>query len=81
MAKVIFNLYDAKAALSKLVDRAAKGEEIVIAKNGHPLVKLVAVARKEHWPGGGEGQVFIAEVFDVPLASEPAHAFEGRDDE
>lgn len=40
MTKV--NLYEAKTQLSKLVDRAAAGEDIVIAKNGTPVVVLVA---------------------------------------
>jgi prevent-host-death family protein len=39
----IFNLYEAKNQLSSLVDRAASGEEIVIAKHGRPLAKLVPV--------------------------------------
>ena len=38
----IFNLYEAKNQLSSLVDRAASGEEIVIAKHGQPMAKLVA---------------------------------------
>jgi len=41
----IFNLYEAKNQLSSLVDRAASGEEIVIAKHGQPMVKLVAVPK------------------------------------
>lgn len=40
MTKV--NLYEAKTQLSKLVDRAAKGEDIIIAKNGEPVAVLVA---------------------------------------
>lgn len=40
------NLYQAKTQLSALVDRAAAGEEIVIAKNGKPLAKLVAFKPK-----------------------------------
>ncbi|HYD89779.1 MAG TPA: type II toxin-antitoxin system prevent-host-death family antitoxin [Vitreimonas sp.] len=39
------NLYEAKTQLSKLVDRAAKGEDIVIAKNGEPVAVLVAPAK------------------------------------
>jgi prevent-host-death family protein len=39
------NLYEAKTNLSQLVEDAAKGEEIVIAKNGKPMVKLVAATR------------------------------------
>jgi prevent-host-death family protein len=38
------NLYEAKTYLSSLVDRAAKGEEIVIAKAGKPMAKLTALA-------------------------------------
>ncbi len=38
------SLYDAKTRLSALVDRAAAGEEIVIAKNGVPLARLVPIA-------------------------------------
>lgn len=37
------NLYEAKTQLSSLVDRAAAGEEIVIAKNGKPMARLVAI--------------------------------------
>jgi prevent-host-death family protein len=37
----VFNLYEAKNQLSSLVDRAASGEEIVIAKHGQPMAKLV----------------------------------------
>lgn len=39
------NLYEAKTQLSKLVDRAAAGEDIVIAKNGRPVAVLVALER------------------------------------
>jgi prevent-host-death family protein len=43
MTKV--NLYEAKTQLSKLVDRAAAGEDIVIAKNGTPMAVLVAPSK------------------------------------
>jgi prevent-host-death family protein len=39
------NLYEAKTHLSRLVDEAAKGTEIVIAKNGKPLARIVALAK------------------------------------
>ena len=44
----VFNLYEAKNQLSSLVERAASGEEIIIAKHGRPMAKLVPVkvARK-----------------------------------
>ena len=41
MPDYIYNLYEAKTRLSHLVDRAAKGEEILLAKSGVPLAKLV----------------------------------------
>lgn len=47
MASTQVNLYEAKTQLSSLVDRAAKGEEIVIAKSGKPLARLTALADAE----------------------------------
>ena len=47
------NLYAAKIQLSKLVDRAAAGEEIVIAKAGKPMAKLVPLERAEEAPRAG----------------------------
>jgi prevent-host-death family protein len=44
------NLYEAKTQLSSLVERAAKGEEIVIAKAGKPMAKLVAAKTAEKTP-------------------------------
>jgi prevent-host-death family protein len=44
------NIYEAKTQLSSLVERAANGEEIVIAKAGKPMAKLTALAAKEESP-------------------------------
>jgi prevent-host-death family protein len=44
------NLYEAKTHLSSLVERAAKGEEFVIAKAGKPMARLVAAATEEETP-------------------------------
>ena len=57
------NLYAAKTQLSKLVDRAAAGEEIVIAKAGKPMAKLVPLERptKLREPGFLKGMIWIAE--------------------
>ncbi|MFY9938856.1 MAG: type II toxin-antitoxin system prevent-host-death family antitoxin [Silvibacterium sp.] len=41
-----FNLYEAKSHLSELVERAASGEEIVIAKAGKPMARLVPLAKE-----------------------------------
>jgi len=77
-----YNLYDAKTRLSELVDRASAGEEIVIAKNGRPLARLVPIPAEKpnRSPGGWEGMVWIAEDFDEPLAADMQAAFEGDDD-
>lgn len=47
MASTQVNLYEAKTQLSSLVDRAAKGEEIVIAKAGKPMARLSAISAEE----------------------------------
>ena len=77
-----YNLYDAKTRLSELVDRASAGEEIVIAKNGRPLARLVPipVEKPNRSPGGWEGMVWIADDFDEPLAAEVQRYFDGDDD-
>jgi len=80
MAKKIYNLYDAKTALSRLVDRAAAGEEIIIAKAGSPRAKLVPIRlpHAKRKPGGWEGQVRIGKDFDAPLPDAVRKALEGR---
>ncbi|HVT44389.1 MAG TPA: type II toxin-antitoxin system Phd/YefM family antitoxin [Thermoanaerobaculia bacterium] len=77
----IYSLYEAKTSLSRLVDRAAAGEEIVIAKAGKPMAKLVAFPKPTvlRSPGGWEGRVKIAADFDEPLPDE--EAFESGDHE
>ena len=81
MSETLYNLYEAKSALSKLVDRAAAGEEIIIAKAGKPLAKLVPISlrRKPRVPGGWQGRIRIAEDFDDPLPDDILAGFEGRD--
>lgn len=83
MSTTVYNLYEAKTALSKLVDRAAAGEEIVIAKAGKPLARLTAFrsSRAPRTPGGWEGQVRVSPDFDEPLPEELLDAFEGRGDD
>lgn len=64
------NIADAKARLSELVQRALAGDEVVIARDHRPLVRLVPVAPSDapRVPGTGKGRlVRIAEDFDAPL--------------
>jgi prevent-host-death family protein len=73
------NLYEAKTQLSELVEQAAAGEEIVIAKAGVPRAKLVPLGRtpKPRRPGAWKGRVTIGPDFDAPLPEELLAAFEG----
>ena len=72
------NIYEAKTNLSKLVDRAAAGEEIIIAKAGKPKAKLVPYRTGKKRRGGQNllGITYIAEDFDAPLPPEIQKYFE-----
>lgn len=62
------NLYEAKTQLSSLVEQAAAGAEIIIAKNGKPMAKLVAIReRAQRKPGRLKGRIWIADDFDAPM--------------
>ncbi len=73
------NVYEAKTHLSQLLDRAAAGEEIIIARSGRPVARLVALAEPaagRRMPGGWRGKVSIAPDFDE-LPGEIEAAFRG----
>ncbi len=67
--KQIVNMHEAKSTLSRLVADAMAGDEVILAKAGKPMVKLVPIAEKKRprklgvWKGKG----WIAEDFDAPL--------------
>ena len=73
-------LYQAKTHLSRLVDRAAAGEEIVIAKSGRPRARLVPLedTRALRVPGKGKGRWRLRKNFDAALPREVLEDFEGR---
>ena len=79
MAETI-NLYEAKTHLSQLVERAAAGEEIIIAKAGRPKARLVAVqkTRQPRKPGLWKGKLWIADNFDDPLPEDLLAGFADR---
>lgn len=74
------NIHNAKTHLSRLVDEVARGGEVVIAKAGKPLAKLVPIkpAARARKPGFLKGKIKIADDFDAPLPPEVLAAFEGR---
>lgn len=80
MAKIV-NVYDAKTQLSALVREAAEGEEIVIAKAGVPMARLVPYrqARTPRRPGGAAGRIRMAKDFNAPLPADVLAAFLGGD--
>ena len=64
------NIYEAKTHLSKLIQEAVMGEEVIIAKDNKPMVKLVVMPniKPERKLGTAKGLVqFIADDFDAPL--------------
>jgi prevent-host-death family protein len=64
-----YNVAEAKAKFSELVRRAVAGEDVVVARDNKPLLKLVPVAhtRRRRTPGSAKGRVWIAKDFDRPL--------------
>ena len=75
------NIHQAKTHLSRLVEAAASGQEIVIARNGKPVARLVALnaSREPRTPGALRGQIHMGDNFDSPLPPELASAL-GADD-
>jgi prevent-host-death family protein len=77
----VHNMHDAKTNLSRLAERAAGGAEIVIARNGRPLAKLVPIeARKPLRLGLAKGEIWMSDEFDDPLPREIQKYFEGEGD-
>lgn len=73
-----FNVHDAKTHFSRLLERVAQGEEVIIAKSGRPVAKLVRVAAEPRKPGRLKGRIRITPDFDEPLPDEILAAFRGE---
>ena len=75
----VVNIHEAKTHLSRLVDQAVAGQEIVIAKAGKPMVRLLPIVRDQpRVPGSMQGRISLAPDFDAPLPDDLMAAFEGR---
>ena len=74
------NIHQAKTQFSRLVDMAASGKEIIIAKSGKPVARLVPYApiRESRKLGQLRGKIKIKKNFDDPLPSRMLDAFEGK---
>ena len=68
MAETV-NIHHAKTQFSKLIERVQSGEEIIVAKAGKPVAKLVPLMppRKPRVPGRARGTFTMSEDFDAPL--------------
>jgi prevent-host-death family protein len=84
MEKVV-NVHTAKTTLSKLLAEVENGEEVVIARDGKPIAKLVKVKsraatkqREDRKPGFLKGKIWIGPNFDEPLPEEILAPFRGE---
>lgn len=74
------NIYEAKTRLSQLVDKAAAGEDVVVSRNGKPLVRItrLEVPKRRVTFGVLAGKLSIPANFDEPLGDDVLAGFEGR---
>lgn len=72
------NVQEAKAQLSRLVDAAMRGEEVIIAKAGKPCVRLVPLDQPPRQPGAAKGKAALTPAFFDPLPADELCAWDGR---
>jgi prevent-host-death family protein len=72
------NVHEAKTHLSRLLERVEAGEEIVVARNGKAIARLVPVGRVARRPGAMKGRIRIRRDFDAPLPAPIATSFRGE---
>ena len=79
MRKKLVNVAQAKAQLPELIERAANGEEIILARSGKPRARLVPLGpdpRSLRVPGKGKGRFKVKRGFDAPLPEALLASFE-----
>jgi prevent-host-death family protein len=72
------NIHDAKTHLSRLIERAANGEEVIIARAGRPVARLIAITPAEQGRcfGAMKGRARVDEAFFDPLPEDELRAWE-----
>ena len=72
------NIHEAKTHLSRLIERVLAGEEIVIARGGTPVAKLVPIEKRgsRRTPGSARGRVRVGDDFGAPLPDDIKRHFE-----
>ena len=75
------NIHEAKTHLSRLLAEAAAGEDVVIAKAGTPVARLVPIEHKKERRklGALKGKIWISPDFDAPLPDDIAEAFGAKE--
>ncbi|MGH8907166.1 MAG: type II toxin-antitoxin system Phd/YefM family antitoxin [Egibacteraceae bacterium] len=73
----VVNVQEAKTHLSRLLDRVEQGEEIVFARNGRPVARLIPERGAARTPGRLRGRIRIGDDFDDPLPPDILTAFGG----
>ena len=78
MMSTTVNVHEAKTTFSKLLERVRRGEEVIVAKAGKPVARLVPFEspRPERRPGSASGMIEIPLDFDAPLPEDILDAFE-----
>jgi prevent-host-death family protein len=74
----VVNIYDAKTQLSKLIEQAAAGNDVVIARGGKPVARLTRLdsPKRKIKFGVLKGKIKVSADFDAPLPSEVLKQFE-----
>lgn len=79
---MLVNIHEAKTHFSKIINQALKGDEIVIARGGKPLIRLVPYTEETRIRRGGQlkGLMQISEDFDAPLPEDILKNFYGDEE-
>lgn len=72
------NIHAAKTQLSRLAEQAAAGEEIIIAKAGKPVCRLMPLKKEPRKPGLAAGEMEVADDIDTPFAQAIEDMFYGE---
>jgi len=74
---VTVNIHDAKTHFSRLLARVSEGEEVIIAKAGRPIARLIAIVQKtnKRLPGSAKEKLVLSDNFDAPLPDEILKTF------
>jgi prevent-host-death family protein len=77
MPKIV-NMHEAKTTLSQLVSEVESGEEVILARGGKPVAKLMPIrAARRRRLGRWKGKVRMSADFDAPLPADVLHGFGG----